>query len=219
MAKPKPRAEDRRSADGARRRAPVGRGDARSLAERAGVTLAALRATYDGRAGGARGFRPQRGRERARRHRSGACRRKARASGSSICSSPASRRTRRTSRRSAASRGAARRDPLLALALNGIVTTSMGWMLAAAGISAHGGRGASQRAGACARLGARDARLARRRDPGLARTMAALDKRLREAERAAMRLATAGAVLCGRGGNRTERSGARDADLAEGHPT
>jgi AcrR family transcriptional regulator len=79
-------------------------------------------------------------------------------------------------------------DPLLALELNGTTTMSMTWMLTAAGIASTGGRGLI-RAQALALVWARVMRVwLDDDDPGQARTMAALDKRLREAERAAMRL-------------------------------
>ena len=75
-----------------------------------------------------------------------------------------------------------RRDPLAAAALNGVVTNSMRYMLAAAGISTEGPTGAIKLQGMV---------LAWTRvldvwfedeDPGLARTMAALDKQLTRGE-------------------------------------
>jgi AcrR family transcriptional regulator len=78
---------------------------------------------------------------------------------------------------------AAQRDPALALALNAIAAESMGWMLAAARISAPGWRG---------RLAVQGLTVAFARvlrvfvtddDPGLPRTMAKLDGELKEAER------------------------------------
>ncbi|HEX2256843.1 MAG TPA: TetR/AcrR family transcriptional regulator, partial [Afifellaceae bacterium] len=79
--------------------------------------------------------------------------------------------------------GGARRDPFLALALNRIAVTSMAWMLTAAGIPATGAVGAA-RAQGLALVWARVMRVwLDDDDPGLARTMAALDRRLREAER------------------------------------
>src|SRR5687768_8941100 len=83
---------------------------------------------------------------------------------------------------------AARGDALLAMALNRIVVNSMAWMLTAAGIAATGGRGALRAQGlAC--VWARVMRVwLDDDDPGLARTMAELDRRLRQAERAWMRL-------------------------------
>ncbi len=75
-----------------------------------------------------------------------------------------------------------RREPLSAAALNGVVTNSMRFMLAAAGIEAEGGTGAIKLQGLV---------LAWARvldvwfeddDPGLARTMAALDKELARGE-------------------------------------
>ena len=58
-------------------------------------------------------------------------------------------------------------------------------------------------------------------DPGLARTMAALDKRLREAERAVMRLDRLEQCVLPRRRGATPRARRRpaDGDLAEGHPS
>lgn len=115
---------------------------------------------------------------------------------------------------------ATRREPLLALELNRIVMTSMAWMLAGAGISSTGGRGLF-RAQGLALIWARVMRVwLNDDDPGLARTMAALDKRLREAERLVVRLQRLERCL-----PRRQRSASRsgetgsDADIAEGHPT
>lgn len=113
----------------------------------------------------------------------------------------------------------ARRDPLLALELNRIVTGSMGWMLNAAAIPANGG-GGLLRAQGLALLWAQVMRVwLDDEDPGLARTMAELDRRLRQAERAAGRLRRLARLLPGRRGARVRRPAARDADLAEGHPS
>jgi AcrR family transcriptional regulator len=71
------------------------------------------------------------------------------------------------------------RDPFLALALNRIAVTSMAWMLTAAGIPATGAM----------RVWFDDD------DPGLARTMAALDRRLREAERNFVRISRITSLL------------------------
>ena len=112
---------------------------------------------------------------------------------------------------------AARRDPLLAFCLNGITTTSMVWMLSAAGIGAQGARGAF-RAQALALVYARVMRVwLRDTDPGLSATMAALDKHLREAERAAIRLHRLEQCLRPRRTSRREQAG--DLDLSEGHPS
>lgn len=82
----------------------------------------------------------------------------------------------------------ARRDPFLALALNRIAVMSMAWMLTAAGIAATGPVG-SLRAQGLAFVWARVMRVwFDDDDPGLARTMAALDRRLREAERNFLRI-------------------------------
>jgi AcrR family transcriptional regulator len=117
---------------------------------------------------------------------------------------------------------AARRDPLLALELNRIGVGSMAWMLTAAGISSTGGAGLL-RAQALALVMARVIRVwLEDKDPGLARTMAELDTRLRQAERMAIRLDWLGRILHGGGRKRAEPqpSASRDAgDVAEGHPS
>lgn len=117
---------------------------------------------------------------------------------------------------------AARRDPLFALELNGIETRAMGWMLTASGISATGPRGVVRAQG----LTLVWAKVMRTwfddDDPGLARTMADLDKRLRQAERSVLRIERLRAFICGccrrERGERRERAPG-DADLAEGHPS
>ena len=79
----------------------------------------------------------------------------------------------------------ARRNPPLALALNGASVQSMQWMLAAAGVSNSGPKGMIRAQGlamlyACAmRTWLKDY------DPGLARTMAALDRELARGHRMA----------------------------------
>jgi AcrR family transcriptional regulator len=115
---------------------------------------------------------------------------------------------------------AARRDPCFALELNRIVATSMGWMLAAAGISSAGGRGLL-RAQGLALVWARVVRVwLDDEDAGLARTMAALDKRLREAERVVMRMDCLEKLVRRRGrSTKPARTAEVDPDLAEGHPT
>ncbi len=116
---------------------------------------------------------------------------------------------------------AALTDPLLALQVNGLVVQSMAWMLAAAGISASGRRGLV-RAQGLALVWARVMRVyLDDDDPGLARTMAALDKRLREAERVVMRFDWLDRIIDNRGRRvaRTEDAPPDDADLSEGHPT
>lgn len=97
---------------------------------------------------------------------------------------------------------AARRDPLVGLHLNTITFQSMAWMMAGAGVSHTGKRGA---------LRAQGLVLVWRRvlgvwqdddDPGLARTMAALDQNLRRGERALSRigkLECLAARICGSG--------------------
>lgn len=117
---------------------------------------------------------------------------------------------------------AALRDPPLALELNRLTAISMGWMLTAAGIPSAGWRGLI-RAQALALVWSRVMRVwLGDDDPGHARTMAALDKRLREAERAAVQLDRLGRFV-----NRARRARPRrrreeppeESDLAEGHPS
>lgn len=117
---------------------------------------------------------------------------------------------------------AALRDPLLALELNRITTISMGWMLAAAGIPSTGARGLA-RSQALALVWARVLRVwLDDDDPGQSRTMAALDKRLREAERVAMRLDWLRHAVSRARRARPRRAGDEappENDLAEGHPS
>ncbi len=116
---------------------------------------------------------------------------------------------------------AARRDPLLALELNRMVTTSMAWMLTAAGIPATGA-GGLVRAQGLALVWARVMRVwLDDDDPGLARTMAELDKQLRQAERNFLRLERLRRLLGGarRGPARTAAEWPQEPDVAEGHPS
>jgi len=116
---------------------------------------------------------------------------------------------------------AARRDPLLAVELNRIVATSMGWMLAAAGISSTGARGLF-RAQALALVWARVMRVwLHDEDAGLAKTMAALDKRLREAERIVMRIDRVERFFgrCRRSGGAPRKEASENGDITEAHPT
>ena len=115
---------------------------------------------------------------------------------------------------------AARRDPCLALELNMIATRSMVWMLSASGIAAQGVRGAL-RAQALALIWARVLRVwLTDDDPALSRTMAALDKHLREAERAAIRLDDLKRCACRPFQKRSRARGSGGAtDLSEAHPS
>ena len=116
---------------------------------------------------------------------------------------------------------AARRDPLLALELNRLVATSMGWMLAAAGIASTGARGLV-RAQALALVWARVMRVwLHDEDAGLAKTMAALDKRLREAERMIMRIDRVERIFrrCTRSASPPRKAAPENGDIAEAHPT
>ena len=83
---------------------------------------------------------------------------------------------------------AARRDPLVALHLNALTCRSMAWMMAGAGI-AYSGKGGTIRAQGLVSVWARVLRVwLADEDPGLARTMAALDRHLRGGERMMVRL-------------------------------
>ncbi|MFZ5690367.1 MAG: TetR/AcrR family transcriptional regulator [Pseudomonadota bacterium] len=74
-------------------------------------------------------------------------------------------------------------NPPLALVMNGLAARSMSWMMTAAGISASGPKGAL-RAQALTLMYVRVLSVwANDDDPGLARTMAALDRELARAER------------------------------------
>ena len=115
-----------------------------------------------------------------------------------------------------------RRDPILALELNALTTGSMGWMLSAAGIPATGAVGRIWAQG-LALVWAQTMRVwLDDDDPGLARTMAELDKRLRQAERTAIRLNWAVTFL-GAGPRRSTAPASAPAqdepDVAEGHPS
>ena len=72
----------------------------------------------------------------------------------------------------------ARRNPPLALALNGLAVRSQQWMLTAAGINASGPRGMMRAQGLALLFGSVLRTWVRDDDPGLARTMAALDRAL-----------------------------------------
>ena len=79
----------------------------------------------------------------------------------------------------------ARRNPPLALALNGLATRSQQWMLTAAGIEASGPRGLLHAQGLTVMLGSVLRTWVHDDDPGLARTMAALDRALGRGQRVA----------------------------------
>ncbi len=79
----------------------------------------------------------------------------------------------------------ARRNPPLALALNGLATRSQQWMLTAAGIEASGPRGLLRAQGLTVMFGSVLRVWVGDEDPGLARTMAALDRALARGQRVA----------------------------------
>jgi AcrR family transcriptional regulator len=75
------------------------------------------------------------------------------------------------------------RNPPLALALNGLAVRSQQWMLTAAGINASGPRGMMRAQGLAVLFGSVLRTWIRDDDPGLARTMAALDRALARGQR------------------------------------
>lgn len=77
----------------------------------------------------------------------------------------------------------ARRNPGLAFALNAMMVRSQSWMLEAAGIGAHGPQGALRAQGAALMFGRVLSVWIDDEEPGLDRTMAALDRGLASAER------------------------------------
>jgi AcrR family transcriptional regulator len=77
----------------------------------------------------------------------------------------------------------ARRNPPLALALNGLAVRSQQWMLSAAGIGASGPRGMIRAQGLAALFGGVLRTWIHDDDRGLARTMAALDRALARGQR------------------------------------
>jgi len=79
----------------------------------------------------------------------------------------------------------ARRNPPLALALNGLAVRSQQWMLTAAGIGASGPRGMIRAQGLAVLFGSVLRTWIDDDDPGQARTMAALDRALARGQRCA----------------------------------
>jgi AcrR family transcriptional regulator len=77
----------------------------------------------------------------------------------------------------------ARRNPPLALALNGLAVRSQQWMLTAAGVGASGPVGVIRAQGLAALFGGVLRTWIHDDDPGLARTMAALDRALARGQR------------------------------------
>jgi AcrR family transcriptional regulator len=77
----------------------------------------------------------------------------------------------------------ASRNPPLALALNGLAVRSQQWMLTAAGVSASGPRGMMRSQGLALLFGAVLRTWVKDEDPGVARTMAALDRALSRGQR------------------------------------
>lgn len=114
----------------------------------------------------------------------------------------------------------ARKDLVLACEINRIMARSMVWMLAASGIPAEGARG-MVRAQALALIWARVLRVwFTDDDPGLAKTMAALDRHLRDAEQAAKRIDWLKSCLKPKSRPRKAEPSVPDGvDMPEGHPT
>jgi hypothetical protein len=77
----------------------------------------------------------------------------------------------------------ASRNPPLAMALNGLAVRSQQWMLTAAGIGAAGPRGMLRAQGLSLLFGSVLQTWINDDDPGLARTMAALDRALSRGQR------------------------------------
>jgi len=77
----------------------------------------------------------------------------------------------------------ARRNPPLAVALNGLAVRSQQWMLTAAGINASGPRGMIRAQGLAMLFGSVLRTWTHDEDPGQARTMAALDRALARGQR------------------------------------
>lgn len=111
----------------------------------------------------------------------------------------------------------ARRNPSLCFALNAMTLRSQAWMLEAAGIGASGPRGALRAQGAALIFARVLAVWVDDEEPGLDRTMAALDRGLASAERWAGFLDDLCAIPCAlRGPSRRRRAdeGAAEADAA-----
>jgi AcrR family transcriptional regulator len=103
-----------------------------------------------------------------------------------------------------------RRDPPLALALNGLALGSQAWMLAAAGISAAGGRGLLRAQGLALLFASVLRTWVDDDDPGRARTMAALDRALSRGQQCATMLDGILSIaerLCGRRARRRRGGG------------
>jgi AcrR family transcriptional regulator len=77
----------------------------------------------------------------------------------------------------------ATRNPPLALALNGLALRSQQWMLTAAGVTASGPRGMMRAQGLALLFGSVLRTWVQDDDPGMARTMAALDRALSRGQR------------------------------------
>ena len=75
------------------------------------------------------------------------------------------------------------RNPPLALALNGLAVRSQQWMLTAAGVAAAGPRGMVRAQGLALLFGSVLRTWVQDQDPGMARTMAALDRALSRGQR------------------------------------
>ena len=118
--------------------------------------------------------------------------------------------------------GAVKRDPVLAIALNGAATNSMRYMLEAAGVRTYGPLGALRVQGAVVMFARVLDVWIHDEDADLAKTMARLDRELDQAERMIgrvegfMRATSPLRALCRRVGEgaRARRRASRDADPA-----
>ena len=118
--------------------------------------------------------------------------------------------------------GAVKRDPVLAIALNGAASNSMRYMLEAAGVRTYGPLGALRVQGAVVMFARVLDVWIHDEDADLAKTMARLDRELDQAERMIgrvegfMRATSPLRALCRRVGEgaRARRRASRDADPA-----
>lgn len=109
----------------------------------------------------------------------------------------------------------ARRDPPLAMALNGLAVRSMQWMLTAAGIGASGPRGMVRAQGLAVLFASALRTWVNDDDPGRARTMAALDRALGRGQRLVGLLDDLCAIPAGLRRFRSRRRRPRDEDSGE----
>jgi AcrR family transcriptional regulator len=109
----------------------------------------------------------------------------------------------------------ARRNPGLAFALNGLAVRSQQWMLAAADISSAGPKGMLRAQGLAVLFASVLRTWLGDEDPGLARTMSALDRALARGQRLASFLDEVSRIPACVGGLRPRRRRRHDADAQE----